>query len=261
MRCVLREEKARAVCPRHPGAFILAADTVVACGRRILPKTEDEASARSCLELLSGRRHRVHGGIALVSPDGRLVSRRVDSQVAFKRLSEAEIAAYLRSGEWQRQGRRLCDPGPRRGADPLALRLLFECRRAAALRDGAAARRPRLSTELARELLIAAGPGEWRAALLEDGVPVELYVERGDRSEAGSIHLGRVRRLLPALGAALVDIGDDRPAFLPQCGGRAARQAAARRRARSRANPPRSPGRQGRAGDDARSGCAAGASN
>jgi len=64
-------------------------------------------------------------------------------------------------------------------------------------------------------LLIAAEPGEWRAALLEDGVPVELFVERGDRSEAGSIHLGRVRRLLPALGAMLVDIGGDRPAFLP----------------------------------------------
>jgi septum formation protein len=97
----LAQEKARAVIPRHPGAYILAADTVVACGRRILPKTEDEASARRCLELLSGRRHRVHGAIALVSPDGRLASRRVDSQVAFKRLSEAEVGAYLRTGEWQ----------------------------------------------------------------------------------------------------------------------------------------------------------------
>jgi ribonuclease G len=69
---------------------------------------------------------------------------------------------------------------------------------------------------LARELLISAGPGEWRAVLLEEDVPVELYVERGDRSEAGSIHLGRVRQLVPALGAVLVDIGGDRPAFLPQ---------------------------------------------
>jgi ribonuclease G len=65
------------------------------------------------------------------------------------------------------------------------------------------------------DLLIAAAPGDWRAALLENGVPVELYVERGDRSEAGSIHLGRVWRLVPTLSAALVDIGGDRPAFLP----------------------------------------------
>jgi ribonuclease G len=67
-----------------------------------------------------------------------------------------------------------------------------------------------------RELVIAAGPGEWRAALLEDGAAVELLVERGRGSEAGSIYLGRVLHLLPALGAALVDIGDDRPAFLPR---------------------------------------------
>jgi ribonuclease G len=68
---------------------------------------------------------------------------------------------------------------------------------------------------LPADLLIAAAPGDWRAALLENGVAVELYVERGDRSETGSIHLGRVRRLVPALDAALVDIGGDRPAFLP----------------------------------------------
>jgi septum formation protein len=96
----LAAEKAQAVMPRHPGAYILAADTVVACGRRILPKPVDAAQARACLELLSGRRHRVHSGIALGCPDGRLALRRVDSQVAFKRLSEAEIAAYLGSGEW-----------------------------------------------------------------------------------------------------------------------------------------------------------------
>jgi ribonuclease G len=69
---------------------------------------------------------------------------------------------------------------------------------------------------LDRKLLISASPGEWRAALLEDGVPVELYVERCDRAEAGSIYLGRVLRLLPALDAGLVDIGGNRPAFLPQ---------------------------------------------
>ena len=96
----LAEEKLRAVMPRHPGDYILAADTVVACGRRILPKTMEEASARRCLELLSGRRHRAHSGIALASPDGQVSLRHVDSQVAFKRLSDAEVAAYLATGEW-----------------------------------------------------------------------------------------------------------------------------------------------------------------
>jgi len=97
----LAEAKARAVAPRHPGAFVLAADTVVACGRRILPKPEDAASARACLALLSGRRHRVYGGVALLTPDGALGLRRVVSQVAFKRLSAAEVDDYLASREWQ----------------------------------------------------------------------------------------------------------------------------------------------------------------
>src|SRR3954454_19981106 len=86
----LAEAKARAVRPRHPEAFILAADTVVACGRRILPKAEDEATVRACLTLLSGRRHRVYGGVALVTPAGEVALRRVMSQVAFKRLSDPE---------------------------------------------------------------------------------------------------------------------------------------------------------------------------
>jgi len=96
----LAEEKARAVRPRHPEAFILAADTVVACGRRILPKAEDEATARACLALLSGRRHRVYGGLALLTPGGDRAVRRVVSQVSFKRLSDQEVAAYIASGEW-----------------------------------------------------------------------------------------------------------------------------------------------------------------
>lgn len=93
--------KAQEVAKRHPGAFILAADTVVACGRRALPKPEDEAVARTCLELLSGRRHRVLGGVAAIGPDGRAVLRVVDTAVTFKRLTEGEIGAYLRSGEWR----------------------------------------------------------------------------------------------------------------------------------------------------------------
>jgi septum formation protein len=97
----LAAAKARTVAPRHPGAFILAADTVVACGRRILPKAEDAATARACLTLLSGRRHRVYGGVALITPSGAMAIRRVISRVAFKRLSAPELEAYLASGEWQ----------------------------------------------------------------------------------------------------------------------------------------------------------------
>jgi septum formation protein len=97
----LAQAKAATVNPRHPDAFVLAADTVVACGRRILGKPTDEAAARRFLTLLSGRRHRVYGGIALIGGDGRLSQRRVVSQVAFKRLTESEIAAYLATGEWQ----------------------------------------------------------------------------------------------------------------------------------------------------------------
>jgi septum formation protein len=93
--------KAETVHPRHSGAFVLAADTVVACGRRILGKPDDEATARRLLTLLSGRRHRVFGGVAIATPEGRVTTRRVESQVAFKRLSEAEIAAYLAAGEWR----------------------------------------------------------------------------------------------------------------------------------------------------------------
>src|SRR5437899_11161728 len=97
----LAEAKARAVAPRHPGAFILAADTIVACGRRIRPKAVDEAAARRCPALLSGRRHRVISGVAVITPEGALSLRRVTSRVAFKRLSDDELAAYLRSGEWR----------------------------------------------------------------------------------------------------------------------------------------------------------------
>jgi septum formation protein len=97
----LAEAKARAIRPRYPDAFILAADTVVACGRRILAKAEDDATALACLGLLSGRRHRVYGGVALLTPLGDLALRRVVSQVAFKRLSDEEVSAYLASGEWR----------------------------------------------------------------------------------------------------------------------------------------------------------------
>lgn len=93
-------EKVRSVAARRPGCWVLAADTVVACGHRILPKAESAADARRCLALLSGRRHRVIGGLALVAPDGRLRTRAVETRVAFKRLDGREVEAYLASGEW-----------------------------------------------------------------------------------------------------------------------------------------------------------------
>jgi len=93
--------KLAAVAPRHRHAVVLAADSVVVCGRRILPKAETVEEARTCLDLLSGRRHRVLGGLAVASPDGRVRSRLVETVVRFKRLEAAEIDAYLDSGEWQ----------------------------------------------------------------------------------------------------------------------------------------------------------------
>lgn len=82
-------------------AFILAADTVVACGRRILPKTETPDEAAACLALLSGRRHRVLGAVVLDAPDGRRLERLVTTAVTFKRLSPEEIAFYIASEEWR----------------------------------------------------------------------------------------------------------------------------------------------------------------
>lgn len=97
-------EKTRAVVARVPPggpAVILAADTVVACGRRVIPAPDTEAQARAGLALLSGRRHRVFGGIAVLDPGGELRARVIETQVAFKRLDAREIDGYVRSGEWR----------------------------------------------------------------------------------------------------------------------------------------------------------------
>lgn len=97
----LRLARAKADAAPAPGAFVLAADTVVSVGRRLLPKAETEAEARACLELLSGRNHRVGTAIAARAPDGRIAARHVEARVGFKRLSAQEIDAYLASGEWR----------------------------------------------------------------------------------------------------------------------------------------------------------------
>ncbi len=92
------EEKAAAVTA--PG-FVLAGDTVVAAGRRILPKTETVEEARACLKLLSGRRHTVLSSVVLCAPDGTMRSRLSENIVRFKALSDEEIAAYLAGDEWR----------------------------------------------------------------------------------------------------------------------------------------------------------------
>lgn len=95
----MAREKAQAA--GDSGVFVLAGDTVVTVGRRILPKAEDEATARKCLDLLSGRRHRVLSAVALQSPDGSVRERLSETVVRFKSLSAEERAAYLAGDEWR----------------------------------------------------------------------------------------------------------------------------------------------------------------
>jgi septum formation protein len=97
----LAHSKASLIARSHPEAFILAADTVVACGRRIIPKAVTQEEASAFLKLLSGRRHRVISGLAIVSPDGKVHQRIVETAVTFKRLSSKELDTYLASSEWR----------------------------------------------------------------------------------------------------------------------------------------------------------------
>ena len=96
----LRLAQGKLAASDHPGCYVLASDTVVAVGRRILPKTETRAEAETCLRLLSGRNHRVFTGVAVRAPDGKTASRVSETRLKMKLLSEAEIDAYLDSGEW-----------------------------------------------------------------------------------------------------------------------------------------------------------------
>jgi len=97
----LAAEKAAAVAAIEPEALVLAADTVVAVGRRILPKVEDETTLRACMKLLSGRRHRVLSGVALAVPGKGIRQRLVETMIAMKRLSDEEIDYYAGHGEWR----------------------------------------------------------------------------------------------------------------------------------------------------------------
>ena len=91
--------KARLVAEREPDAFVLAADTVVALGRRMMPKAANDQEVRECLTRLSGRAHRVLTGIAVIAPGGRDASRLVETRVHFKRFSNSDLDAYVASSE------------------------------------------------------------------------------------------------------------------------------------------------------------------
>ena len=97
----IARKKAETVSKKYEKCFVLAADTVVACGRRILPKAETEADAAICLNLLSGRRHKVLGAVVVHSPNGNQIHRVVTSVVTFKKLTQQEIHFYLKAGEWE----------------------------------------------------------------------------------------------------------------------------------------------------------------
>lgn len=101
-RLVLRLalEKAGAVAARHPGAFVLGADTLVAVGTRILGKPEDEADARRMMTLLSGRSHKVFTGVAVIAPGGKVSSRVVETRLGFKRITPQELDAFIAGRDW-----------------------------------------------------------------------------------------------------------------------------------------------------------------
>jgi septum formation protein len=97
----LAQEKAAAVAARHPDAFVLGSDTLVAVGRRVLNKPADEAEARRMLTLLSGRSHRVLTGVAVVGPGGRASARVVETRITFKRLTGDELDGFIASRDWE----------------------------------------------------------------------------------------------------------------------------------------------------------------
>jgi septum formation protein len=93
--------KAEKIAQEHPDAYVLAADTVVAVGRRVLDKPADEDYARKSLEAMSGRRHKVYGGICVIAPGGQKRAELVETTISFRRLDNTEITDYIKSGEWE----------------------------------------------------------------------------------------------------------------------------------------------------------------
>lgn len=97
----LSKAKAEKIAAFHPDNFILAADTVVCAGRRVLDKPINADDARHILEILSGRRHKVLGGISVIAPNGKVLNRLCETVVSFRRLSKADIEAYIECKDWE----------------------------------------------------------------------------------------------------------------------------------------------------------------
>ncbi len=93
-------EKAQAVSVRHPQAYVLAADTIVAVGRRILGKPVDDAEARRMIRMLSGRAHKALTGVAVIAPNGKVASRLVEARISFKRITDQELDRFIAGGDW-----------------------------------------------------------------------------------------------------------------------------------------------------------------
>lgn len=94
-------EKAKKIHASHPDSFVLGADTTVSCGQRLMDKPKDADDARRILNILSGRRHRVNGGICLITPSGKVLSRLCETTVSVKRLTPKDIDAYIDGGDWE----------------------------------------------------------------------------------------------------------------------------------------------------------------
>ena len=140
--------KAAAVAEAHPGAVVLAGDTSIAVGRRILGKPADDANLAAMLRLLSGRRHHCLSAVCVIDAAGQRRERLSDTVIAFRPLTEATIAAYVATGEGQGKARRLCHPGPRRGMGAPHGGQPFGRRRSAARRDAGAPDRRRYRARL-----------------------------------------------------------------------------------------------------------------
>ncbi len=216
----VRLARAKADAVTAPGAIVLAADTVVAIGRRVLPKPDTEPQARDCLSLLSARSHRVYTGVAVKAANGLIRSRLVETRVAFKRLSLADIDAYLASDEWRGKAGGYAVQGLAGRFIVSISRLLLSCRRLAALSNRAFARRGDGAMSEPIETWIDAAIGETREALVAQGKPIALRIARtsdnGRRARWGELYCARVREIDRRRRGVFLDLGlKDQQGFLP----------------------------------------------